>query len=76
MSLLSAKRWELVKNFPYPAHLTNFVDSHDQDRFASVVSDSTLYENALLIVLAYEGVPVVYYGAEQAANSSRCLLGS
>jgi alpha-amylase len=44
-----------------------FVDNHDNARFLSAPqSDLSCYKNALLYVLTGVGIPIVYYGTEQA----------
>ncbi|KAL8580300.1 hypothetical protein ACOMHN_030924 [Nucella lapillus] len=45
-----------------------FVDNHDFPRFLSLQDDTVLLSNALTYVMFGEGIPVVYYGTEQAFN--------
>ncbi|KAL4459197.1 hypothetical protein ABPG75_014062 [Micractinium tetrahymenae] len=42
-----------------------FVENHDTDRFLSLRDDLPAYRNALAHALLSEGIPVIYYGAEQ-----------
>eukprot|EP00455_Lapot_gusevi_P013040 TRINITY_DN1628_c0_g1_i9.p1 TRINITY_DN1628_c0_g1~~TRINITY_DN1628_c0_g1_i9.p1 ORF type:complete len:197 (-),score=66.83 TRINITY_DN1628_c0_g1_i9:100-660(-) len=46
--------------------LGTFVDNHDNARFLNSQSDLALYQNALTYVLMSTGIPIVYYGTEQA----------
>ncbi len=48
-----------------PTLLTNFVENHDNERFASMTSDQSLISNAIAFVLLGDGIPVIYYGQEQ-----------
>eukprot|EP00727_Mastigamoeba_balamuthi_P009733 m51a1_g5382 putative alpha-amylase (754) ;mRNA; f:10030-12529 len=45
--------------------LCTFAENHDNDRFLFVNPDRTLYRNALAAVMLGEGIPIMYYGAEQ-----------
>eukprot|EP00042_Codosiga_hollandica_P008824 m.20279 g.20279 ORF g.20279 m.20279 type:complete len:487 (+) comp31882_c0_seq1:94-1554(+) len=45
-----------------------FADNHDNPRFLNVNSDWNLLSNALAYVLFAQGIPIVYYGSEQAFN--------
>ncbi|KAL7746652.1 hypothetical protein RI367_008052 [Sorochytrium milnesiophthora] len=46
--------------------LANFVDNHDVPRFLAAANDKRLLQNALAHTLFALGIPVVYYGTEQA----------
>jgi len=46
--------------------LLNFLDNNDIARFAHLVGDEALYQNALVAVTMAAGVPVLLYGSEQA----------
>ncbi|KAJ2955126.1 hypothetical protein NQZ79_g8823 [Umbelopsis isabellina] len=48
--------------------LTTFVDNHDNPRFLSGTSDTSLFKNALTFVMLTDGIPVYYYGSEQGFN--------
>jgi len=52
--------------FPDKGLLGTFIDNHDQARFLSLQPDVVLYQNALVYVLLSQGIPIVYYGTEQA----------
>ncbi|KAI1630272.1 alpha-amylase [Exophiala viscosa] len=46
--------------------LTNFLDNHDQPRFASLTGNNiTLDINAATFVMLTTGIPIIYYGFEQ-----------
>ncbi len=48
-------------------NLLTFVDNHDIPRFMALAGgDTTSLERALTFLFALEGVPVIYYGTEQA----------
>eukprot|EP00762_Andalucia_godoyi_P003983 ANDGO_05677.mRNA.1 Alpha-amylase 1 len=51
------------KSLPF---LGTFYDNHDNARALGLNPDRTLYKNALAYVLFAEGLPIVYYGSEQA----------
>ncbi|MCC6807356.1 MAG: DUF1966 domain-containing protein [Deltaproteobacteria bacterium] len=69
--------WELrAKNYPAfphengpsvsPANLPfNFLDNHDVPRFLSDAPSQAALEQALFMLMAMPGVPVIYYGTEQ-----------
>ena len=46
----------------------NFVDNHDHRRFLNVNPDIPTFKHALTFVLFTQGIPIVYYGSEQAYN--------
>jgi len=48
--------------------LGTFIDNHDNPRFLNYQGDQTLYKNALTYVLFSTGIPIIYYGTEQAFN--------
>jgi alpha-amylase len=45
--------------------LGNFMENHDQARFASMTSDTGLTKNALAFTVFNDGIPIIYYGQEQ-----------
>jgi len=52
--------------FPDATILTNFVDNHDQPRFASMTGNNITYDtNAATFLMLTTGIPIVYYGFEQ-----------
>ena len=48
--------------------LGTFTDNHDNSRFLNDHKDLTHYKSALTFTLYMQGIPIVYYGAEQAFN--------
>lgn len=52
--------------FPDPAALGTFLDNHDNPRWLNAKNDLSLLKNALAYVILTRGVPIVYYGTEQA----------
>jgi alpha-amylase len=65
-SSLQSMVQQYPQHFLNPALLGTFVDNHDQERFLHVQSDRARYKNALTFVLLSTGIPIVYYGTEQA----------
>ncbi len=58
---------DTIKNtFPDPTTLGNFIDNHDNERFLNDTSDTALLKNALAWVILSRGIPILYYGTEQA----------
>lgn len=45
--------------------LGTFTENHDQPRFASYSNDTAILKNALVWASLSDGLPVIYYGAEQ-----------
>lgn len=57
--------------FPDANVWTNFLDNHDQQRFASRDGDDIVRDvNAVTFLMFNPGIPVVYYGFEQRFNGS------
>ncbi|OTA81874.1 glycoside hydrolase family 13 protein [Hypoxylon sp. CO27-5] len=52
--------------FPDPTTLGSFLDNHDNPRWLNTKNDLSLLKNALAYVILARGVPIVYYGTEQA----------
>lgn len=59
-----------LSSFPDPTALGTFVDNHDNPRFLSVKNDTSLFKNALTYTILGRGIPIVYYGSEQAFSGS------
>lgn len=57
---------QIGSSFPDPTALGTFVDNHDNPRFLSVKNDTALLKNALTYTILGRGIPIVYYGTEQA----------
>jgi alpha-amylase len=58
------------------ALLGNFVDNQDQPRFLNMRHDIVLLKNQLALIMLKNGIPMVYYGTEQAfaQDSQRASL--
>ncbi|KAI1130402.1 glycoside hydrolase superfamily [Nemania abortiva] len=52
--------------FPDPSALGTFLDNHDNARWLNTKNDLSLLKNALAYVILSRGIPIVYYGTEQA----------
>ncbi|GFP52917.1 alpha-amylase A type-3 [Trichoderma asperellum] len=59
-----------LSSFPDPTALGTFVDNHDNPRFLSIKNDTSLFKNALTYTILGRGIPIVYYGSEQAFSGS------
>lgn len=51
-------------NFTDPTLLGSFLNNHDNARFESIVTDTSLIKNAQAYPLVTDGIPYVYYGSE------------
>lgn len=51
--------------------LGNFIENHDQARFASYTNDTGLTNNAVAFTTFNDGIPVVYYGQEQGFSGAQ-----
>lgn len=54
------------EKFRDPAALASFLDNHDNPRWLSQKNDASLLKNCLAFVILSRGIPIVYYGTEQA----------
>jgi alpha-amylase len=54
------------KLFRDPTTLGTFLDNHDNPRWLNQKNDISLLKNALAYVILARGIPIVYYGTEQA----------
>nr|AGU13047.1 alpha-amylase [Moneuplotes crassus] len=52
--------------FPDPTILGTFADNHDNARYLSFHDDLKNYQNVLVFNFFLQGIPMVYYGTEQA----------
>ncbi|KAI1743894.1 glycoside hydrolase superfamily [Xylaria scruposa] len=57
---------QISSSFPDPTALGTFLDNHDNPRWLSAKNDVSLLKNALAYVILSRGIPIVYYGTEQA----------
>lgn len=53
------------------AHLLSFVDNHDVDRIASVLTDERDLKLAYALIYGMPGMPCIYYGSEWGAKGKR-----
>jgi len=53
------------QQFRDPSVLGTFLENHDNARFASFQKDTMLFKAGLTFTLMAQGIPIVYYGAEQ-----------
>ncbi len=56
-----------------PHLMPSFVDNHDVDRFLAGGSEPAL-KQALLALMTLPGIPVIYYGTEQAYTAQRAAM--
>jgi len=56
-----------------PHLMPSFVDNHDVDRFLAAGSEAGL-KQALLALMTLPGIPVIYYGTEQAYTAQRAAM--
>lgn len=66
MSILQAGFEEVVSGCQDTTLLGTFTENQDQPRLANYTSDISLLKNALTFALLSDGIPIIYYGAEQA----------
>ncbi len=53
--------------YPNPSRLLSFIDNHDRDRFLALADDNyRRLRLAMTFLFTARGIPVVYYGTEQA----------
>ncbi|KAK5631468.1 hypothetical protein RRF57_007182 [Xylaria bambusicola] len=57
---------QISSAFPDPSALGTFLDNHDNARWLNTKNDLALLKNALAYVILSRGIPIVYYGTEQA----------
>lgn len=53
---------DIVKLFPNPSMLLNYLSGIQYSRFLSETSDTQMFRNAAAFILTYEGIPSIYYG--------------
>jgi len=65
-------RWsDLEANFKDVSALGLFVNNHDNERFLHMNGDWRRFKSALAFTLTATGIPLVYYGDEQAYGGGR-----
>ena len=65
MSALYSMVGQIAAACADPTLLGNFIENHDNPRFASYTSDYALAKNALAFMFLADGIPIVYAGQEQ-----------
>ncbi len=65
MQFLAAMYENVIANCQDSTLLGTFTENQDQPRIASFTSDLAQQKNALAFSLMSDGIPIVYYGAEQ-----------
>ena len=63
-----ASRIAVKANFKDHTVLGTFVDNHDHRRFLNINPDIPTFKHAMTFILFTEGIPIIYYGSEQAYN--------
>lgn len=61
-------RLAVKENFRDHTVLGTFVDNHDHRRFLNINSSTVTFKHAMTFILFTEGIPIIYYGSEQAYN--------
>ncbi|MCW8329452.1 alpha-amylase family glycosyl hydrolase [Photobacterium sp. SDRW27] len=61
---------QMMKLFPNPYIMPNFIDNHDMPRFLSQASEEDM-QQALITMMSIPGIPVIYQGTEQTMVNSR-----
>jgi glycosidase len=70
---LSHRIDSMMHLYPEPHLMPSFVDNHDVDRFLASGDLDGLKQN-LLLIMTLPGIPVIYYGTEQALPEQRAAL--
>jgi glycosidase len=63
----------MMRVFSQPHRMVNFIDNHDVDRFLAGGSVPAMRQ-ALLAMFTLPGIPVIYYGTEQAFSGVRSAM--
>jgi len=67
ISVIKTVLEENKKNFTNVTLLGNFIDNHDHERFLYITDERIRpLKNAITLILLAEGIPIMYYGTEQA----------
>lgn len=61
------ENWTLYRG----KHLISFVDNHDVDRIASILTDKDNLKAVYALMYAMPGIPCLYYGSEWGAEGSK-----
>lgn len=63
----------MMQSFPRPYLMPTFLDNHDVDRFLAVGTMAGL-QQGLVLIMTLPGIPVIYYGTEQAFVQQRAAM--
>jgi alpha-amylase len=66
MSVLATGFSDVIAGCQDTTLLGTFTENQDQPRLANYTSDTSLLKNAITFALLSDGIPILYYGAEQA----------
>jgi len=68
MYQLQSVNQQYQQYFKDPSVIGTFLENHDNPRFLNIQSDVQLYKSGLTYTLMCQGIPIIYYGAEQGFN--------
>ena len=63
---LENARLAVKEKFNDHTSVGNFLDNHDRRRFLNMTEEIPTLQHALVFTMFTEGIPIVYYGTEQA----------
>jgi glycosidase len=63
---MEAQRLAVKKYFKDHTSVGNFLDNHDRRRFLNLTKEVATFKHALVFTVFTEGIPIIYYGSEQA----------
>jgi len=68
MSQIQTTLQQYQQYFSDASILGTFLENHDNPRFLNIQSDKALFRAGLTYTVMAEGIPIIYYGAEQSFN--------
>jgi len=71
MNAISQHYQKAVTDWPDMTVLGNFLDNHDLPRFLHEYNDIASFKAALSFAISSVGIPIIYYGEEQAFNGGK-----
>ena len=63
---LEAARVAIKQQYRDNTRVGNFLDNHDRRRFLNLTIEIPTFQHALIFTTFTEGIPIIYYGSEQA----------
>lgn len=63
---MEAARLQVKAQFRDHTSVGNFLDNHDRRRFLNMTTEVPTLQHALVFTTFTEGIPIIYYGTEQA----------